>query len=139
MADRQTVVVIPVHTSGDIFMAEPSRRRRDEMEYPGGRVKEGETREEAALRLLNEQTGLEPDKLVAAPSLNMEWSSKSGSNELIFFVALVTSKNVVLMKKHVRCGWYAQPEDVLWPGAEKPESLFLEFSVAKEIWEKLRS
>ena len=63
---HKTVEVIPTDMEGNLLLTRRSMRKKSgagQLEFPAGSVISGETEEEAALRELKEETGLQPSKI----------------------------------------------------------------------------
>jgi len=79
-------------------------------DFPKGKIDPGETKQEAALRELKEETGLEVD-LNQEFENSFEYFFKDDQGELIkkkvyFFVGQVQEKQVVLSHEHIDFGWF---------------------------------
>ncbi len=78
IARPDTVVIFPILESGEVLLVEDSQPGRSTLlTAPAGRLEEGETPEEAALRELKEETGYVPDAIellyAYQPYNKMDW------------------------------------------------------------------
>lgn len=102
-------------------------KRAEKEIYPGlwqmvsGKIKSGETAYAAALREINEETGLIPEKLWVAPKVNSFYSHEKDTITLVpVFAALISiDSGVQISDEHSAYGWYTieDAEELLaWPG-----------------------
>ena len=86
----------------------------------GGKVKEGESFRQAALRELNEETGILPKRFWTIPSLNHFYDPKYDTIRLIpaFAAQLPLHSEIVLNEEHSEYRWIAVEEIeayIEWP------------------------
>jgi 8-oxo-dGTP diphosphatase len=100
------VTVNVVENNGEYLLAE--RSRDNKWEFVGGKVEAGETIEEAALRELKEETGLQ------AEIIEVNGSYPSADNpkwELVPILMNSYTRNVELSDEHLQCEWI-KPEEI---------------------------
>jgi dATP pyrophosphohydrolase len=81
--------------------------------YPGvwqmvsGRIEEGETAAQAALRELKEETGLKPEQFWVAPVVNSFYSPQRDAISLIpvFAVRVSGKSKVIISEEHTEAKW----------------------------------
>lgn len=86
----------------------------------GGKVGDGETFWQAALRELNEETGLKPELFWTVPTINHFYEPASDQVLLIpAFAAEITDyKSIVLDDEHIKYKWISAedlPSYIYWP------------------------
>jgi 8-oxo-dGTP pyrophosphatase MutT (NUDIX family) len=100
------VTVNVVENNGEYLLAE--RSKDNKWEFVGGKVEEGETIEEAALRELEEETGLQAEVIEVNGSYpsadNPEW-------ELVPVHMKSYNQNVELADEHLQYDWI-KPEEI---------------------------
>jgi 8-oxo-dGTP diphosphatase len=100
------VTVNVVENNGEYLLAERSKDKK--WEFVGGKVEQGETIEEAALRELEEETGLQAEVIEVNGSYpsadNPEW-------ELVTVHMKSYSREVELADEHLQYDWI-QPEEI---------------------------
>jgi 8-oxo-dGTP pyrophosphatase MutT (NUDIX family) len=100
------VTVNVVENSGEYLLAE--RSKDNKWEFVGGKVEEGETIEEAALRELEEETGLQAEVIEVNGSYpsadNPEW-------ELVPVHMKSYNRDVELADEHLQYDWI-KPEEI---------------------------
>lgn len=79
-------------------------------DFPKGHIEEGESKHQAALRELKEETGLEATILEGFEDSFSYWHRFPKTQELAhktvyFFIAQATSKEVVLSHEHIGYAW----------------------------------
>lgn len=82
--------------------------------FPKGHIEQGETEEQAALRELYEETGLQHVFMLSGykGSVNYYYTNKEKGpihKEVVFFLAQSPSKNVVLSDEHIGFRWLDHP------------------------------
>ncbi len=90
----------------------------------GGKVKEGETRWQAALRELQEETGLEPEQFWSVPSLNQFYEVASDQIHHIpaFAAELPADVSPQLDDEHIDFRWITAgeiDEYIHWPEQQR--------------------
>lgn len=100
------VTVNVVENNGEYLLAE--RSKDNKWEFVGGKVEEGETIEEAALRELEEETGLQAEVIEVNGSYpsadNPEW-------ELVPIHMKSYNRDVELADEHLQYDWI-KPEEI---------------------------
>jgi len=100
------VTVNVVENNGEYLLAE--RSKDNKWEFVGGKVEEGETIEEAALRELEEETGLQAEVIEVNGSYpsadNPEW-------ELVPVYMKSYNRDVELADEHLQYDWI-KPEEI---------------------------
>lgn len=85
----------------------------------GGKVKEGETYWEGALRELKEELGLEPDFFWVIPSVNTFYESSSDQlHQIPAFAAEISAQNITLDDEHTHYRWVTVDDIeqmIAWP------------------------
>lgn len=85
----------------------------------GGKVKENETYWKAALRELNEELGLEPDKFWVIPSVNTFYESSSDHvHHIPAFAAEISVQKITLDDEHTHYRWVTVDDIehmIAWP------------------------
>lgn len=76
--------------------------------FPGGMVEQGESIREAALRELQEETGLEAD--IVDSTGDFFWGGNVGDFRIYGFLAEVESRNVELNHEHSDYSWIEMDE-----------------------------
>jgi len=104
----------------------------------GGKVDPEETHYEAALRELNEETGLLPDLLWTIPSVNHFYDRKSDHISLIpaFGAKINKEQNITLNHEHVCWKWISQDEldtYIQWPEQKRLMKLLADIVITKQI------
>ncbi len=104
----------------------------------GGKVDPEETHYEAALRELNEETGLLPDLLWTIPSVNHFYDHKSDHISLIpaFGAKINKEQNITLNHEHVCWKWISQDEldtYIQWPEQKRLMKLLADIVITKQI------
>ncbi len=92
----------------------------DQWRMVGGKCKTGETRSEAALRELQEETGLLPSLFWCVPTINHFYEPQSDAIHLIpaFAAEIERGMQIELDDEHVEFGWFSLEEAesrVIWP------------------------
>lgn len=104
----------------------------------GGKVEEGEAHWEAALRELDEETGLKPTTFWALPSLNKfyEWNS----DEILLIPAFAAEINpadsIKLNKEHSTADWFDIKEAtqlIYWPEQRRLLKLLHDIVTSNQI------
>jgi len=108
-----SVDVLVVHRGMLLLMLRNNEPGRDLWWTPGGRVRYGETLEEAAIRELNEETGLNPIKLVKKGVMGHFWSQSHFVTT--FFYATVMEDRIKLNEEHRDYKWISETTDDLHP------------------------
>ncbi|NIT55990.1 MAG: NUDIX domain-containing protein [Aliifodinibius sp.] len=104
----------------------------------GGKVHPEETHYEAALRELNEESGLSPDLLWTIPSVNHFYDYKSDHTFLIpaFGAKINKEQNITLNHEHVCWKWISQDEldtYIQWPEQKRLMKLLADIVITKQI------
>ena len=104
----------------------------------GGKVEESETHWEAALRELDEETGMRPSKLWTIPSLNhfYEWST----DEILLIPAFAAEirdyKSLTLEKEHRTASWFTIKKAtnlIIWPEQKRLLKLLNKIVISNQI------
>ncbi len=96
-----------------------------------GKIEEGETAYQAALREIKEETGLEVKEMWTVPNVNSFYSPNDDS--IIFipvFLALVNKKEVKLSEEHSDFKWVDSEKAIEllpWPGQKNSVRIIKEF------------
>jgi len=102
-------------------------KRSADQKYPNiwqmvtGKIKEGETAYETAVREIKEETNLDTEKLYIVPNVNSFYNSDDDSNNLIpVFVSIVSnSSEVTISDEHQTFEWCSKKKAkklLAWPG-----------------------
>ena len=113
-------------------------RRAMDQSYPGiwqmvsGKIKENERAYETAVRELNEETGLKPQKIWSVPTVNSFYYSKLDTINLIpVFAMRVDKKSTVTTSyEHSEFNWVSLEETqklLAWDGQRKAARLIEEY------------
>lgn len=122
-------------------------KRTDEVVYPnqwrmiGGKVQDKETFYEAALRELDEETGLNPETFWTLPSVNQFYDPKSDSVRTIpAFASEVNPKDTITLNhEHSEYQWITKDEIehyIVWPEQRRLMKLLVNIVTANEILEE---
>jgi len=83
--------------------------KRGHWDFPKGRIEEGETKKQAAIRELHEETGLTaniyPDFEQSLSYLFRNPTGELTSKEVTYFVGAVNSSEVILSDEHIYFRW----------------------------------
>lgn len=103
-----------------IFKRSAKKIYANQWRMVGGKVTEGETRWEAALRELKEETGLVPDTFWVVPSVNQFYEAKTDMIHTIpaFAAGLSANAEINLDEEHTEYKWVKADEIshyIPWP------------------------
>lgn len=100
----------------------------------GGKCTTNETRAEAAIRELKEETGMYPKKIWTIPSLNQFYEAKTDQiHHIPAFAAEISDSEIILNHEHVSYRWLPAREaaaNLVWP--EQKRLLLLTEQILKE-------
>ena len=101
-------------------------------DFPKGHVEGEETAEEAAIREIEEETGLTPEKMWVAPKVNSFYSAVSDTICLIpvFAAQVAKDSNVIISAEHSECTWVNPREAkelLAWDGQRRAIDLIEEY------------
>lgn len=104
----------------------------------GGKVKEGEVHWKAALRELNEETGLKPAIFWTIPSLNhfYEWNTDEILLIPAFAAEINSSDSITLNKEHSTAKWFDIREAtklIIWPEQRRLLKLLHDIVTSNQI------
>ena len=112
-------------------------KRNNKKFYPGlwqmvsGKIKPDEKAFEAALREMIEETGLKPEQIWVAPTVNSFYEPYTDSITMVpVFAARVEDKNVVLSEEHSEFKWVEVKEAqalLAWPGQRNAVKLIADY------------
>ncbi len=116
-------------------------KRSDRVIYPGlwqmvnGKIKKGEKAYQTALREIQEETGIIPEKLWVVPKVDSFYSHENDNMMLlpVFAAKFKTSSNVVISEEHCEFKWVNPIETkkmLAWEGQR--QSVDLIFNYFKE-------
>lgn len=101
-----------------------------------GKIRQGETAVQAALRELKEETGLLPEKLFAAPNVNSYYSHEKDTIVMIpVFLAMCPHGEVNLSDEHQGFEWVTFSEALLryaWPGQHQSVSIIERYLTSRD-------
>ncbi len=112
MSRVEATVVLIIHGERALLL----RRRPDDRSFahrwclPGGRVEPGESAREAALREIEEETGLAIDIEAALGARAIDLPERGITFHIHRFVATAASSAVVLSDEHVDARWITREE-----------------------------
>jgi len=100
-----------------------------------GKIRQGETAVQAALRELREETGLEPEKLFAAPNVNSYYSPEKDEIVLIpVFLAVCQGGDVKISDEHQAYEWISFMDALkryAWPGQHQSVTIIEEYLTSR--------
>lgn len=104
----------------------------------GGKVEEGEAHWKAALRELNEETGLKPITFWTLPSLNKfyEWNTDEILLIPAFAAEISTSDSIKLNREHSTSNWFDIDEAanlISWPEQRRLLKLLHDIVISNQI------
>jgi dATP pyrophosphohydrolase len=113
-------------------------KRAEDQIYPGiwqmvsGKIKDNEKAFEAAVREVNEETGLKPLKIWSAPKVNSFYSANSDTINLIpvFAIQVEKNSNVTISNEHSEFKWVNSEEVqklLAWDGQRKAVRLIEDY------------
>jgi 8-oxo-dGTP diphosphatase len=88
---------------------------RQQWELPGGSLKMGESAHEAAIRELEEETGIRADRLSPVARAEFSFSGEATSLAVVFAVVLDSDPNLVESDELNNFHWWV-PTEELWEG-----------------------
>lgn len=106
----------------------------------GGKVEEGEAYWEAALRELDEETGLKPEKFWTLPSLNnfYEWNTDQILLIPAFAAEINSADSIILNREHSKADWFEIEEAtkrIYWPEQRRLLKLLHNIVTSNQILE----
>ena len=118
-------------------------KRSPDQKYPNiwqmvtGKIKEGETAYETAIREIKEETNLDIEKLYIVPNVNSFYNSDDDSNNLVPVFVSVVSENleVTISDEHQKFEWVGKKKAkrlLAWPGQLKSVDIIDSFFKRKK-------
>jgi len=130
-----SVDLLPVHKGRLLLMLRNNEPGKDIWFVPGGRVRYGETLEQAAIRKLNDETGLSPMTIEKKGVMTHLWPQAHYVST--FFLAEVMDDRVKMNDEHREYKWILGITDDLHPYLKqmiKEASIFIEASNKKDTY-----
>ena len=107
------VDLLIVHNNRLLLMLRNNEPGKDLWFSPGGRIHIGETLEEAVIRVLREETGLEPIKMEQKGTMSHIWPEAHAVTT--YYKVEVDSDNVKMNDEHRNYKWYHKMRTDLHP------------------------
>jgi len=143
---KRLVDVYPYQQDGEDLQLLVLKRATDviyagQWRMVGGKAEEGETHYEAAMRELNEETGLEPTLFWTIPSINEFYDPNEDEVQRIpaFAAKVEKGQDITLNHEHERYKWIspdALRDYIRWPEQRRLMQLLTSITTNNEILEE---